>query len=62
MAVQAVYGDDTVREDTFSLSLARRHRGLLKVYPDRLIRCINKMQALADGLIHLKKKRWLNGW
>ena len=55
MAMQAVYGDDTVREDTFSLSSAHRHRDLLKVYPDRLIRCVNKIQTLRDGPIHLKR-------
>lgn len=55
MAIQAVDGDDTVREDTFSLSSAHRHRGLLEVYPDRLIRFANKMQALRAGLIHLKR-------
>ena len=55
MAMQAVNGDDTVREDTFSLSSAHRHQDLLKVYPDRLIRCVDKMQTLRDGLIHPKR-------
>ena len=55
MAMQAVYSDDTVREDTFSLGSADRRLSLgrlLEVYFDGWIRFMDHLQPVKAGVIH----------